>query len=47
MKKSFSAIKPILVVGACLTLASCQLGRMVIYNFADIRDYKNSPPGLW
>ena len=43
MKKSFSAIKCILGLGVCLALASCQFGRMVIYNVADIRDYKKFP----
>lgn len=43
MKKLCTSLKFFFGFCCCLTLASCQFGRMVIYNVADIRDYKKFP----
>lgn len=33
----------LLIVGLALTLSSCHVGRMIVYNVADANDYKKSP----
>lgn len=33
----------LLLVGLALTVSSCYLGRMAVYNVADVNDYKKSP----
>ena len=44
--KSMNLIKPLIVallIITAITLPSCKLGRFVVYNFADIKDYKKFP----
>lgn len=36
-------LRSVLLLGLWLALAGCHVGRFVIYNFADVRDYKKFP----